>query len=169
MNIIIENVGKLWPKMHVECTIELLMGAKWLSCCVYMHGGDAGECVCVCVCVSKGREESGAEMNRWERKGKKTCIYIYSVHEERLGNILNHEKPAATRDRPGPLTLAVSAQLWPPGDSQPSQFSINITPYVLSESRMYSCTLNLIQSGAICSCCTLLLSQTGPNIYTLNY
>ena len=57
-------------------------------------------------------------------------VHAY-VHEERLGNIFeNHEKPAATRDwGRGPLTLAVSAlppELWPPGDSQPSPFSISL-------------------------------------------
>ena len=53
------------------------------------------------------------------------------MHEERLGNIFR--EPRKTGSHPGlnrgPLTLAVSAlppELWPPGDSQPSQFSISL-------------------------------------------
>ena len=55
----------------------------------------------------------------------------YGIREERLGNIFG--EPRKTGSHPGlnrgPLTSAVSAlppELWPPGDSQPSQFSISL-------------------------------------------
>ena len=57
-------------------------------------------------------------------------IHVH-VHEERLGNIFRElgktgSHPGLNR---GLLTLVVSAlppELWPPGDSQPSQFSISL-------------------------------------------
>ena len=65
-----------------------------------------------------------------------TCTYMYKymyihVHEERLGNIFRELRKTSSHlglNR-GPLTLAVSAlppELWPQGDSQPSQFSISL-------------------------------------------
>ena len=52
------------------------------------------------------------------------------IHEERHENIfreLKNQQPPGIE--PGPLTLVVSAlppELWPPGDNQPSQFSISL-------------------------------------------
>ena len=62
-----------------------------------------------------------------------TCIYAYTVHtvhvhEEKLGNIFRKTGSHPGLNR-GPLTLPVSAlpsELWPLGDSQPSQFSISL-------------------------------------------
>ena len=53
------------------------------------------------------------------------------IHEERLGNIFRELWKTGSHPglNQGPLTLAVSAlppELWPPGDSQPSQFSISL-------------------------------------------
>ena len=56
------------------------------------------------------------------------CHTRLYAHEERLGNIFRElgSHPGLNR---GPLTLAVSTlppELWPLGDSQPSQFSISL-------------------------------------------
>ena len=56
------------------------------------------------------------------------------MHEERLGNIFRELSKTSSHPglNRGPLTLAVSVlppELWPPGDSQPSQFSISLCMY----------------------------------------
>ena len=65
---------------------------------------------------------------RRERKGGREREY---THEERFGNIFKELRKIGSHSglNWGPRTSAVSAlppELWPPGDSQPSQFSISL-------------------------------------------
>ena len=60
-----------------------------------------------------------------------------------LENCKKNRQPP--RIEPGPLTLAVSAlppELWPPGDSQPSQFSISLRMYMYYTG--YLCTRTVL-------------------------
>ena len=58
------------------------------------------------------------------------CVRMYMYVRKGLGIFLeNRENRQPPRIEPGPLTLVVSAlppELWPPGDSQPSQFSMSL-------------------------------------------
>ena len=83
------------------------------------------------------RGEGGKEKNE-EVEGLQHTLHNH-VHEESIGNIfreLKNRQPPGIE--PGPLTLAVSAlppELWPPGDSQPSQFSISLCMYCQNPAR----------------------------------
>ena len=75
------------------------------------------------------------------------------MHEERLGNIFRELQKTGSHPglNQGPLTLVVSAlppELWPPGDSQPSQFSISLCMYkhVCTQSAIYM-YLSLLFTG----------------------
>ena len=110
--------------------------------------GRERECVCVCVCARTCTCTCGGTLrhyvcSQWSHEMLlfvlMTCkmtvlilsIHCYDVYEERLGNIFRELRKTGSHPglNRGPLTLAVSAlppELWPAGDSQPSQFSISL-------------------------------------------